>query len=131
MAMTDAFAARYPAAFRAASCPRTWLISVMPVALPPGLLTLATRPAPTGSKPTTKTIGMVAVAALAARAAGGACPRMSEDRIADEFASHGRKSRILAIRPAVFDRYIPTFVKACLAQAAQKRCELRLDLRLG
>ena len=34
-------------------------------------LRLATRPASTGSKPTTKTIGMVLVASLAPKAAGG------------------------------------------------------------
>src|SRR5262249_34361889 len=41
-----------------------------PVALPPGLARLATRPSLTGSSPTPKTIGTVAVAALAASAAG-------------------------------------------------------------
>jgi hypothetical protein len=39
-----------------------------PVILPPGRLKLATRPSLTGSSPVRKTIGMVAVAALAARA---------------------------------------------------------------
>ena len=37
-----------------------------PVTLPPGRLRLATKPAPTGSKPVTKTTGIVVVAALAA-----------------------------------------------------------------
>jgi putative ABC transport system substrate-binding protein len=37
-----------------------------PVALPPGRARLATRPSLTGSSPTPKTIGIVAVAALAA-----------------------------------------------------------------
>jgi len=37
----------------------------------PGQLMLATRPALTGSSPTLKTIGIVEVAALAARARGG------------------------------------------------------------
>ena len=41
-----------------------------PVTLPPGRLRLATRPSLTGSSPTPKTIGIVAVAALAASAAG-------------------------------------------------------------
>ena len=41
-----------------------------PVRLPPGRFRLATRPSLTGSKPTTNTIGMVVVAALAATAAG-------------------------------------------------------------
>jgi FlaG/FlaF family flagellin (archaellin) len=39
------------------------------VALPPGRLRLATRPIATGSPPMAKTIGMVAVAALAASVA--------------------------------------------------------------
>src|SRR5260370_540553 len=38
----------------------------MPVALPPGRARLATRPSRTGSSPTPKAIGIVAVAALAA-----------------------------------------------------------------
>src|SRR5689334_16178260 len=42
-----------------------------PVILPPGELRLATRPILTGSSPLVKTIGIVDVAALAARAAGG------------------------------------------------------------
>jgi hypothetical protein len=41
----------------------------MPVRFAPGLLRLATRPNATGSPPETKTIGMVAVAAFAAKAA--------------------------------------------------------------
>jgi hypothetical protein len=43
-----------------------------PVALPPGLARLATRPSLTGSSGTVKTMGIVAVAALAANA--GAVP---------------------------------------------------------
>src|SRR5262249_5500543 len=45
---------------------RTWLT---PVILPPGCARLATRPTSTGSEPMIKTIGIVCVAALAARAA--------------------------------------------------------------
>jgi hypothetical protein len=43
----------------------------MPVRLPPGWARLATRPSATGSVPTAKTIGIVAVALWAACAAGG------------------------------------------------------------
>ena len=43
---------------------------VTPVTLPPGRLRLATRPSRTGSEPSSKTIGMVVVAAFAASAAG-------------------------------------------------------------
>jgi len=45
-------------------------IKVVPVRLPPGRLRLATSPVSTGSPPIVKTIGMVAVAALAASADG-------------------------------------------------------------
>lgn len=43
---------------------------VTPVTLPPGRLRLATSPAATGSAPVANTIGMVDVAAWAARVAG-------------------------------------------------------------
>ena len=45
------------------------LITVTPVMFPPGRLRLSTRPNSTGSEPNPKTIGMVAVAALAANGA--------------------------------------------------------------
>src|SRR6516165_7006118 len=48
-------------------------IEVMPVTLPPGWLKLATRPDRTGSPPISKTIGIVAVAALATKVAGDHC----------------------------------------------------------
>jgi hypothetical protein len=49
---------------------RSFAMSVRPVTLPPGRLRLATRPYWTGSPPEAKTIGIVEVAVLAARAAG-------------------------------------------------------------
>src|SRR6516165_11485567 len=49
---------------------------LIPVALPLGRARLATRPSPTGSSPTPKMIGIVAVAALAASTAG-ALPGMA------------------------------------------------------
>ena len=48
----------------------SWATSVTPVTLPPGRLRLSTSPNITGSLPMTKTIGMVEVAALAARIVG-------------------------------------------------------------
>src|SRR4051812_30983870 len=48
---------------------------VTPVTLPPGRRRLATKPDSTGSLPLVKTIGIVEVAAFAARAAGGACAK--------------------------------------------------------
>ena len=47
------------------------LRKVIPVTVPPGLLRLVTRPYRTGSSATAKTIGIVEVAAFAARAAYG------------------------------------------------------------
>ena len=63
--------ARAPAhaAAQAASLASSTLKKFTPVTLPPGRLRLATRPDLTGSAPTAKTIGIVAVAALAASAA--------------------------------------------------------------
>jgi hypothetical protein len=55
-------------------------MSLMPVTLPPGRLKLATRPYRTGSLPVLKTIGMVAVAALAARAAESPVAAMTVTR---------------------------------------------------
>jgi hypothetical protein len=46
-------------------CPKLSNDNVTPVTLPPGRLKLATRPSLTGSPPLAKTIGIVAVAALA------------------------------------------------------------------
>jgi hypothetical protein len=43
------------------------LNTLIPVAFPPGLLKLSTRPSRTGSPPAVNTIGMLAVAAFAAR----------------------------------------------------------------
>jgi hypothetical protein len=49
--------------------PTSVFISLKPVALPPGLLRLATRPVWMGSEAIPKTIGIVAIAAFAAIAA--------------------------------------------------------------
>ena len=46
--------------------PTSTLKLVTPVRFPPGRLRLATSPSPTGSLPTSKTIGIVVVAAFAA-----------------------------------------------------------------
>src|SRR6516165_4613979 len=51
-------------------CPNSTASEVTPVMLPPGRLRLETSPAAIGSPAVTKTIGMVAVAALAASAGG-------------------------------------------------------------
>ena len=55
--------------FQAALPPTPPTKKLMPVRFPPGRARLATRPSLTGSSPTTKTMGIVVVAALAADAA--------------------------------------------------------------
>src|SRR5262249_19418896 len=72
---------------------------LMPVALPPGRARLATRPSLTGSSPTPKTIGIVAVAALAASEAG-----LHGNPAADEVSHERRQTIIYALQPVVFDR---------------------------
>src|SRR5262249_30431073 len=52
-------------------CANTVLTIQMSVVFPPGRLKLATKPNLIGSAPVTKTMGIVAVAALAASTAGG------------------------------------------------------------
>ena len=62
----------------------------MPVALPPGRAKLATIPSLTGSSPTPKTIGIVAVAALAASV--GTLPRGDHSHLsAYEIGCQGRQ----------------------------------------
>ena len=69
-----------------------------PVTLPPGRFRLATRPSLTGSSPVAKTIGIVAVASLAARAAGKPLAQMTRaGRRTSSTASAGDRS--LTIRP--------------------------------
>src|SRR5262249_17479126 len=78
---------------------------LIPVALPPGRLRLATRPSATGSPPTAKTIGMVAVAALAASVASVLTG-----------VAMTATCRRLSIRPAEFDRHVLLFDMASFAQ---------------
>jgi hypothetical protein len=67
---------------------------LIPVALPPGRLRLATRPIFTGSAPVTKTRGIVAVAALAAIVAAVLCgvTMTATRRRTSSAASAGRRS---------------------------------------
>ena len=70
-----------------------------PVALPPGRARLATRPSLTGSSAELKTIGIVVVADLAARAAMCCRRRDHRDLAADQFGRH-RRQPIIVARPA-------------------------------
>ena len=96
-------------------------MKVMPVTLPPGRLRLATSPCWTGSLPFAKTIGMFAVADLAAiaetHAAGG---KDHIDRKIDEFGRERRQSIVLTLCPAVFDRTFWPLDIAGLVQAPAK-----------
>src|SRR5262249_55469140 len=77
---------------------------VTPVTLPPGRLRLVTRPAWTGSAAVPKTIGMVAVAALAANAAAlsaGAARTATWRRIRSAANSGSRSRSLLAQRYSI------------------------------
>jgi hypothetical protein len=92
----------------------------MPVRLTPGCARLVIRPSATGSVPTEKTIGIVEVAFLAARAAGAHLPRLrrpdaqrgrppapTDDR------SCPRPSGIRYLRSSLRDRIPPVQIFHC------------------
>ena len=85
------------------------------VAARPGRL--ATRPSLTGSSPTTKTIGIVVVAALAASAEDDRRSQHHGDLAADQFGRQLRQSIDLILGPAVFDRDVLALDIAGLLQA--------------
>src|SRR5262249_54775939 len=94
---------------------------VTPVTLAPGRLRLETRPSSwTGSAPTTKTIGMVPVAALAASAAGGPNARITATGSA---SGQSRQPVEATIGRAIFDRNVTTFDIASLLQALPNGAE--------
>src|SRR6516162_3860978 len=88
-----------------------------PVTLPPGRAKLVTRPSSTGSKPIAKTIGTVAVASFAARAARVAAgvAITATRRRTRAAISAGRL--VLAVQPVVFDRRVLVVDSAGLAKA--------------
>ena len=69
-------------------------MSVIPVTLPPGRLKLSTKPSLTGSSPMPNTIGMLAVARLAARGDGSPPTAVSTftRRLTRSAAISGRRS---------------------------------------
>jgi hypothetical protein len=95
-----------------------------PVTFPPGWLSVLTSPSSTGSAPITNTMGMVAVAALAATAAGGASATMDSSLVCNQFAGHGRQSIIMALCPVVLDRYISPLDEAGFVQAVSESGDL-------
>ena len=93
------------------------LKKLIPVTLPPGRARLATRPSLTGSSPTTKTMGIVVVAALAASAAGVADGGDHGDLPANQIGRQRRQPIELIFGPAVFDRHVLALDIAGLLQA--------------
>ena len=82
---------------------------VIPVALPPGRLRLATKPFLTGSPLAVNTIGMVWVAAFAT--SGDGLPPVAANTATCRLYQISRQlgqSIVLAMRPAVFDRHVLT-----------------------
>jgi len=101
---------------------------VTPVMLPVGRLRLLTRPSVIGSPAVSKTIGMSAVAALAARA--GRTRRSEHSHpAAYQIGDHLRQSFVVAVGPPIFDRYVLTFyisgVSQTLTKRARKTCRFR------
>jgi hypothetical protein len=79
----------------------------MPVALPPGWARLATRPSLTGSSPTPKTIGIVAVAAFGGLSNGSLAGRSDNGYVpADEVSHECRQAIVSALQPVVFDHHV-------------------------
>src|SRR5262249_15946713 len=98
---------------------------VTPVTLPPGRLRLVTRPAWTGSAAVPKTIGMVAVAALAANAAAlsaGAARTATWRRIRSA-ANSGSRSRSLLAQRYSIATLRPGFGQAA-TEGRHPRCRL-------
>ena len=94
---------------------------LIPVALPPGCAKLATRPSLTGSSPTWKTIGIVAVAALAAERSGGVAGGDDSNTAADEISHERRQTIVAALQPVVLDRHVLALEIAGFLEALTKR----------
>ena len=91
--------------------PSTFMKLLMPVTFPAGRLRLATKPTLTGSSPMTKTIGIVSVAALAARAPGNVCVAMTAGpRLTRSVASRGQSVKLTS-RQAILEDYVLTLEK--------------------
>src|SRR5262249_19716694 len=97
------------------------MTKLTPVALPPGRARLATRPSLTGSVPTPKTIGIVVVAALAARAPCRS-PGVAINGDAADEVGHNRWQTIeLAVQQMVLHRHVLALDVAGIVEALAKR----------
>jgi hypothetical protein len=93
----------------------------MPDMLPRGLLRLGTTPISTGSLTAEKTMGIVDVAALTAKAVGG--PPAGKNQChgqVDELSGQRRQPVVATIRPPESDREVPALDKPGLAQSLTK-----------
>src|SRR4051812_32311544 len=101
--------------------------NVTPVTLPPGRSSLATSPGATGSPPIANTIGMVAVAAFAARAAGVPLKAaIAATPWAHQVRGQCRQALVTCLGEAVFDPEVAAlgmdgFVQALLERADDPR----------
>ena len=91
-----------------------------PVTLPPGRARLATRPVPTGSPATAKTIGMTDVACFAAMTGAVAIRDNDIDLQPDELGRDLGVALGASLRPAILDRDGATLDPAEFAQALHK-----------
>src|SRR5262245_31108100 len=110
---TDGTNSRRSSSCFAVNSPLTLLT---PVRLPPGRARLATRPSLTGSSLRRDTMGMLAVAAFAGRAAGVFTAITFTRCRTKSAASSGSRSKLI-LTPAVHDRDVFSFDKASILQA--------------
>ena len=99
--------------------------TLMPVTLPPGRLRLLTRPNLTGSSPTMNTIGIVLVAAFAAKprdVSSSSCDHGHSAR--NQIGGKPSKSIIPTVRPTVFDRNILTLDISSLVQTTSESSDV-------
>src|SRR5262245_13926632 len=104
--------------------PTSTLKRVAPVTLPPGRFRLATNPICTGSAIVVKTMGIVPVAAFAARTAGvvvAAITATSRRTRSTAIDGHRRQSIVLILCPAGFDPGVLAVFVTGLAQPFGKR----------
>ena len=80
-----------------------------------------TRPSLTGSSPTANTIGIVAVAALAASSLHGTRRDDHGHRAADQVSHSSRQAIVFALYPAVLDRHVLAFDIASVIEAFAER----------
>ena len=94
---------------------------VNPVMLPPGRAKLSTRPSATGSPPPKKTIGIVRVALLAARASFDPGRDQYVNLETDQLIRQGREPIELIISASVLESYVLTLNIANFTELSPER----------